>query len=438
MNDADFEAWLAARFQCAPSPEPSPRLQRAVASDRVGATMPRSRAPSHTARLFGHESRLAGLIGLAVAAILAVAALGIAVGRLPEGNAGSHVGIRWQAQSQVPTESVWGPYVATVGGHLYMMVGHGGAAEVWSSADGVTWSRASEPATFESDFVPRAMSDDGAGGLVIVGDDLVGQFQTPTPVMWHSLDGRSFALAQVEVSTGAEIAGVAARPGQIVALGDHGVGTSYTLDAWYSADGTTWSHVNMPEATGYQAIAVTAWTGGFAAVANDTLGQNPAVWTSVDGRSWQKSPAVLTGFAPTSIVAFKDRVILLGAGTDVTDGASWSSIDGRNWVESIAPARDPATMIDAATVVGDTLVAIGSSHLADQMIMGGPTMPPVGLNESVWLSKDGVTWQLLPADGSVPQVQGLFCLQAFENWAVLATATPGGTVVNVFLGDIEP
>jgi len=383
--------------------------------------------------------------GPALTAFLAVALLGIVIGRLHVASAGS---IKWQGVTQVFIPVTFGPHLASTGGRLYM-VDKGTATQVWSSADGMTWSQMSDPATFDNDFEPKGISDDGAGGLVIVGEDLVGDPRSPrqTPTIWHSSDGRTFVPAKVEVSTGTEIASVAARPGQMVALGGHPAPSSAsgrvegpidsTLDAWYSGDGTTWSHVDLPEATGYRALAVTAWKGGFAAVADASLGQNPAVWTSVDGRSWQKSPAVLTGFAPTSIVAFKDRVIVLGAGSDGTDGASWSSVDGRNWVESTALARDPGTYIDAAAVVGDTLVAIGSSHLVDPMIIGAGE-PPMPGSENVWLSKDGITWQLLPADSSLPPMsQTDSCLGASGSRVVIITVNPIRTALFVRLGDIS-
>ena len=64
-------------------------------------------------------------------------------------------------------------------------------------------------------------------------------------------------------------------------------------------------------------------------------------------------------------------------------------------------------------------------------------MPPVG-PENVWLSSDGTTWKLLPADTSLAPIEGLRPgLGTLWNRVVLASLGPSGTVMDVRLGDIS-
>jgi hypothetical protein len=91
-----------------------------------------------------------------------------------------------------------------------------------------------------------------------------------------------------------------------------------------------------------------------------------------------------------------DRVVVVGLQRDGKLGmvpASWSSTDGRTWVRSRAPVTDSAFSFDAATVVGNTIVAIGSSHLGIEQQTAGstPATPPSLPSLHVWLSSDGIS-----------------------------------------------
>ena len=212
--------------------------------------------------------------------------------------------------------------------------------------------------------------------------------------------------------------------------------------AWFSADGDTWSQIILPDSLGYSPSAITAWKGGFAAIAQkEYVDSAMAVWTSNDGRTWEKAPTDLVGLGASAMAALGDRVVAVGAIRDSELGmvpAAWSSTDGRTWTESNAATRGPAVMFDDATVVGDTIVAIGSSHTITADTAGGPgmTAPPVP-SESVWISADGVTWRLLADDSSLSF--GLYLnthVAGLGGRVVVATQRAGA--VEVFLGDLVP
>jgi hypothetical protein len=94
-------------------------------------------------------------------------------------------------------------------------------------------------------------------------------------------------------------------------------------------------------------------------------------------------------------------------------------------------------MFDDVTVVGDTLVAIGSSHMGARFQPAGvpeitqPPTPP----ESVWTSGDGMTWRLLAEDSSLKFGMNPDTYMASFNGRVVV-ATRGNNAVEVFSGDM--
>src|ERR1035437_252704 len=456
MNDTEMEKGLAQRFRAAPNPEPSERLQQVVDADRIRAGAPRRWTMRGRALgLSGRRPVLAGLVGLAGRAILAAGLLTVVASRLTRTPAAPG-GIEWQPSTQVSGFTfALGPYMASAGGRLYLVgsiavMGGSYATEVWSSADGGTWQRVAEPLAFDksrSGFAAAGISDDGNGGLVVVGS-----IGSAAPMAWHSPDGRTWTAADVGAVGSGELRGVAARPGAIVAFGDWtapvnvggtaGGQTANQLGVWVSANGNTWDQLILPDSVGYTPTAVTAWKGGFAAVAPKSTGASvSSLWISTDGRVWEKVPADIAGFGATAMAALGDRVVAVGARLDSKLGmmpASWSSTDGRTWTESIASTRDPAVMFDDVTVVGDTLVAIGSSHMIDeQRVLGVPETTSPTPPESVWTSNDGLTWRLLAEDSSLNFGFYLNTHVASLGGRVVV-ATQGASAVKVLLGDLVP
>lgn len=417
--------------------------------------------PGRAGRL-PRSRRVAGaLIGLAVTVALVLALLAIAGGRVAQAPLAPTQGIDWQSATRVAAGR-WdfGPFLASAGGRLFM-VGQGhstatpsgsgivqsiGPITVWSSADGLTWDQVSEPGSFEastSRFSPLAFSDDGNGGLIVVGNTAVGNDLQPA-MAWHSSDGRTWTQEQI-ASDPAQVLGVAARSGAVVALGQLVTSTSVVageirsateLAAWYSADGIVWSQAILPDSAGYLPSAVTAWKDGFAAVAYD---EGPGTtdstaWTSTDGRTWEKAPTQLTGFGASAMTALGDRVVVVGSVG--LSPASWSSTDGRAWVELMAPARDPATAFSDVTIVGEFLVGIGVSQqtLPASAPPSNWTPPPPPL-ASVWVSTDGLTWRLLAEDPSLT-FGGAHNTYIANSGDRIVVATQGANAVEVFVGDL--
>jgi hypothetical protein len=97
---------------------------------------------------------------------------------------GSVYGITWHQAGQPPVPKLdFGPYFTTLDQDL-LMVGTvntttsnvvSSATTVWATADGSSWTQKSSPESFAIGgrrFVAQGLSDDGQGGLVVVGNSL--------------------------------------------------------------------------------------------------------------------------------------------------------------------------------------------------------------------------------------------------------------------------
>ncbi len=466
MNDTELEAWLAARFRTAPTPEVPAELQKAIRTDRIRPGVERTAGSMQPGRgwwLARPRRAIGGLAALSLTVVLAAGLFAVVVIRPTHSSVPAATGIAWQPRVHlVEPGVVFGPYLASVGGRIYMVATSSAtdgteSTVVRSSGDGKTWVQVSAPGAFESDgprFFAQGISDDGRGGLIVVGGVSGNQTETTVPTAWHSTDGRTWTKAQVATPALARMAAVAAHPGEVVAIGDWRVTvpggaadqTVNQMYAWFSTDGATWSQIDLPESSGFVPAAVTSWSGGFAAIGQlDGVDRVTSVWTSADGKTWQKSPQEFGRFLPTAMAALGDRVVAVG-NYDNAQGdaavfvpASWSSTDGLTWVESRASARQIATGFGDVTVVGDELVAIGANYLgiaADALRVAGsssaPTTPPMPA-ANVWISNEGSTWRLLPEDPSLVVGSSLN-----THIASLGTRVVVATYGEVYFGDLTP
>ena len=352
------------------------------------------------------------------------------------------LGYRW---SRVPhSEAVFGGAAmssVTVGGPGLVAVGSAGSdAAVWISADGVTWSRVPhDEATFGGEGGRTWMSDVIAGGpgLVAVGisgfDRCCGLARIDS-VVWTSVDGLTWSRVPHDeaVFGGALMSSVTAGGPGLVAVGvvDSG-GDPDELDGdaavWTSVDGVTWSRVPHDEAVfggadNQQMLDVTVGGPGLVAVGVDgqnvwdySLGQVAAVWTSVDGVTWSRvshDDAVFgekdgsedwAGQVMFGVTSGGPGLVAVGADISPLSGvwtwgvAVWTSVDGVTWSRSPYDGEplglDELTgwrgvFMRSVTDGGPGLVAVGSDVQDDE-------------DSLVWTSVDGITWSRVPYDEAV-------------------------------------
>ena len=182
-------------------------------------------------------------------------------------------------------------------------------AAVWTSTDGISWSRTFRYKTGGS-VINEVVPLDGrrASRLVGIGTALkpqkgegCGFIPNPEPIgIWTSPDGLAWKReAQSSVFNGATINAAASNRGTILAIGDTGY-----LDPqiWITTDGLTWQRETLPQALFRDAhltdIAAVpgGWILGSYTLHHQDLGcvgpDNPdhaAAWYSADGRHWQKA-----------------------------------------------------------------------------------------------------------------------------------------------------
>ena len=308
-------------------------------------------------------------------------------------------------------------------------------AIVWTSPDGLTWARVPQDETaFGGDGVQQMFSVTvGGPGLVAVGRDGLGVDGNGSAAVWTSVDGLTWSRVphdeavfggpgeqrMVSVTDGG--------PGLVAVGRDGPTGNEQSVAAvWTSVDGLTWSRVPHDEivfggADSQRMLSVIAGGPGLVAVGSDghTADEDfhridesladAAVWTSVDGLTWSRGThdeAVLGGPGEQRM----DGVTvggpgLVAVGSVIRNGPSegpplryaaavWTSPDGLTW----------------SRVTHDEAVFGGPGGLGGRMLSvaaGGPGLVAVGTTggisnqvwtESVWTSPDGVTWSRLHPD----------------------------------------
>lgn len=284
-------------------------------------------------------------------------------------------------------------------------------AAVWTSVDGLHWARAAhDEATFGGPG-PQWMNAVAAGGpgLVGVGSDASGGEQDAA--VWTSPDGLAWTRVTHDEATfggsGDQWMNSVAADGQgLVAVGgDISTGESDAA-AWTSVDGIAWARVaTAGEALGgagdQRMHSVVGGGPGLVAVGIDAAGGDAdvAVWTSAGGDRWTRithEEAVFGGagdqWANSVAVGGPGFVTVGGEGTEETfDAAAWTSVDGVVWAR-----------VDDVTALGGT----GDQWL-NTVTGGGPGLVAVGgtgsegeYDGAAWTSVDGLTWGRVPPDSS--------------------------------------
>ncbi|MGI9658761.1 MAG: hypothetical protein ACR2OD_07625 [Gaiellaceae bacterium] len=213
----------------------------------------------------------------------------------------------------------------TAGGPGLVAVGWdqplGRDAAVWTSADGVSWSRVEHDDAVFGGLGYQSMSAVIAGGpgLVAVGRDRTG------PVVWTSPDGAEWT--RITPETAADIfgpgTGLSGRMNSVTAVGPGlvAVGTSGSdAAAWASEDGITWVRAPYDEAVfggeGLQEMRSVV-PGGLGVVAVGADGANAAVWTSVDGGTWARTTrdaaSAIDALSMESVTAGEVGLVAVGA-----------------------------------------------------------------------------------------------------------------------------
>lgn len=241
-----------------------------------------------------------------------------------------------------------GMHAVTAGGPGWVAAGYDDSGEdwnaaVWTSPDGVTWTRVPhDEALFGGVNDQEIFGVLPAGpGLVAVGhdDEAPAAWVSVDGLAWEKVPGDGFSSDPAFDNAAKVMRAVAAGPQGLVAVGylewySEATDTEETDAAvWVSQDGLSWVLVSEDAATfggleDQKMVAVTAGGPGFVAVGWDRSGGDAdgAVWTSLEGTNWARvsDDAIFGGVGDQELYGVAvgtSRVIAVGR--DGMSGAVW-------------------------------------------------------------------------------------------------------------------
>jgi hypothetical protein len=179
----------------------------------------------------------------------------------------------------------------------------------------------------------------GDAGLVAVGSIFTGRFpegllasECCTPAVWTSADGVTWTRRSIDEPRAfgaATLSDVTATPDGYLVVGSDGGHPS----GWRSRDGVAWEQLPLDPSTGGFS-AVTATDDTIVTVGAD--GKRAAIWTLESESRWKRRatarPARITSFS--DVVGTDDGFVAVGwrGRYEVTvDALVWTSEDGRTW-----------------------------------------------------------------------------------------------------------
>ncbi|MGI9628156.1 MAG: WD40/YVTN/BNR-like repeat-containing protein [Longimicrobiales bacterium] len=308
-----------------------------------------------------------------------------------------------------------------------------GSAAVWTSVDGSTWTRVPHSESVFGGPGGQEMWDvtTWEGGFVAVGVDT----QTPEPgitlhppqiaAVWTSPDGVSWSRVQHDVSVFGgsgrqEMWSVAASESGIVAAGfdEEGPmnGSAENQAIWVSRDGAAWTQVPPGFGTGTM-HELAATPTGFIGVGES---EGAAVWTSADGVSWtlfSGSPVDAHDSYMTSIAVTNSAYVATGADSD-RRAAVWTSADRETWTRIAGDPNLFASNVEKGLDIAGSqagIVAVGnnSPHRREQRS-----------ESAIWISPNPGTWNRRFEDDAL-FAEALIQAVAMSDAAVVVAGSDG-------------
>ena len=298
---------------------------------------------------------------------------------------------------------------------------------IFSSPDGIIWIRiAEDDEVLTTGAVLMLAVAEGGPGLVAVGYGCEDETDrcTPYATAWSSADGTEWARTPRDFdvfSDGGGMYDVVASPHGLVAVGatEYWVNEEQTLltlrpSVWVSPDGLEWVRAwdgmeTERDIAAYgqfdvQMQAVTVATDGTLVAVGSMLDDQgaavAAVWTSIDGTTWDRvphDPSIFGGDGDLELTMWDvvaDTSGFVAVGGERQSGAMhpalWTSPDGLSWtrVELDSATADYAGRFGNVAVGGEGLVATGPGTFG-------------GFGQvTVWTSVDGAAWDRIAELGN--------------------------------------
>jgi hypothetical protein len=215
---------------------------------------------------------------------------------------------------------------------------------VWTSVDGADWTRVPRDESVFGGVGDQFMSavTVGGPGLVAVGEDSSGDPDWDSEwdsdaAVWTSIDGISWTRV---LHNEAVFGGEGPQTMNSVTAGGPGLVAVGSADGdaavWTSPDGTTWTRIPHDESTFGDSFMTSVTTAGPGVVAvgqtglETRVGQSPdaGVWTSVDGISWARVPHDESVFGGR----YMAEVTVAGSGLVVVGSSHRAGAGAEVWV----------------------------------------------------------------------------------------------------------
>lgn len=310
-------------------------------------------------------------------------------------------GLAWNLQPPLAADAQVRGLTSSPAG-IVAVGARGSAASSWFSKDGLTWTASQSAASLKpapgTTIGMNGVTASGSGWLAVGEEDTACELncdsaQSVRAIVWSSADGltwsrrpTSSSLAHAAmngvVQAGPGFVAVGAAPDRVTTsqVPEHGV-------VWTSTDGRSWSRVadaplfHAPSGTDQtfgDSIKAVA-TDGTHLVAVGTVGTQGDVgsalaWSSSDGRTWKRGTAVDFAYGQMfNVAAVPNGFLGIGpSGTDSCVGGIWSSADGDTWT-CVATDLSMGGFAAYAAAASPTLT----------VVVGLPT-PDVSIQSSIW------------------------------------------------------
>lgn len=211
--------------------------------------------------------------------------------------------------------------------------GHSASNEVWSSNDGIAWKQVSSAAGWSPRLAAGLVEHQGR--LWMLGGTENYYFGDTTSAkndVWSSADGQTWtqATAQAAWSPRAYHQAVALN-GKMYVLGGGNYVPTYEArnDVWSSTDGVNWTceteHASWAPRLWFSAAVYRGrmWAIGGWSKEKDNFGD---VWHSADGRSWQRleTKTIWKARHEHSVLVFQDKLWVIGGHARPLSSEVWS------------------------------------------------------------------------------------------------------------------
>lgn len=316
----------------------------------------------------------------------------------------------------------------------------GRRAALEHSPDGRSWQSAGDVPTSSG----RTLADvaQGPGLTILVGRDDTGS-DADAMVVVRDAQGQDVTSAAASVAALARpdksVEAVAAAAGRLVAAGS----ANGDAAVWTSADGRTWRRSPAVTRDGRQRLtSVAAGNAGWLAVGFDgTAPRRPLVLTSRDGGTWQAADGASV-FQPSGGAALTTRAVAMGpagyviVGEDGYSAVTWFSADLRSWQRGTSSEKKT---LGGTAIAGRWMRDVAAGPFG-YVAVGGLNDPVVRGDRhgrpAVWTSADGRRWTLQQLPLPAGAVEAWFDHVAAKGSVLVATgtaATPSGTRAFAFV-----